>query len=836
MWTRDNGGVVEGVRLGRDKSNLTECLTNKYGLPPSVIEATAPPKVRLRPYLPQGPHARPERPPHLYPEMMHPALREKGRALPQRTIDKQPRAGPMPGVRPPMGGPGGMVPPPQSKGSGAMGIIMPLYTVGIVVFFVYTIMKVLFKKEQDEDKTPKLKDFGLDPEYRKYVFAEEYLDNADTSTRDQFRRQQREESRSRRRGQQEAPEVKIGGNYSSLMEGLFQTNGRSSDGDVNQSTCVSDKERSVDVGDEVSSSSHGSEVNHSSLGSEVSRSSPGGKVSCSSPGDKMSHSSPGGDNKCGLLQTNNGGGGGKCSPTISRQMTFDQENCERFMYRRKQLQEDKEEEEDNDDDDDDEEEEEEAEESSHQRSDKIKLMRKVLGNPYPNEDGSLSTPQRDTKQSDSHRTRGDTSHDLPYTKEGDTDHNLLYTQQGDTDHNLLYTQGDTDHDSLYTHGGNTRSRHFSLYADFLHSDAFLRALRCGLERCADENDDDDDYDNTPLDLENFPEVFLSIRNHIANKRRRIWMEGVGGDVDVVGVDVGGGGGVSVGSGGGVGGGGSDSSGGVVGGDSDSGDGVVVGGSEDNEGDENSNTLLSSADIPNLERQKVNSAEELVVEEVKSKEELVAEEVKSKEELVVEEVKSEAELVAEEVKSAEELVAEEVKSEAELVAEEVKSEEELVAEEVKSEAELGVEAVELITEEVKSKGELVVEENKTHTDLTTQNLEIEKGEYLIAELIAGVEAVLQDGSVQASAEYTPKDEQLDHLRRRLEETEKAMERLMCQMGSVTDKLTAAKITEVLSQAQAQARILKEYFVVVGMCLFCSLLTPFIRFSVPLMPPP
>lgn len=52
-----------------------------------------------------------------------------------------------------------------------------------------------------------------------------------------------------------------------------------------------------------------------------------------------------------------------------------------------------------------------------------------------------------------------------------------------------------------------------------------------------------------------------------------------------------------------------------------------------------------------------------------------------------------------------------------------------------------------------------------------------------------------------------DEQLDHLRRRLEETERAMERLMSQMGSVTDKLTAAKITEVLSQAQFQAKILK-----------------------------
>lgn len=57
-----------------------------------------------------------------------------------------------------------------------------------------------------------------------------------------------------------------------------------------------------------------------------------------------------------------------------------------------------------------------------------------------------------------------------------------------------------------------------------------------------------------------------------------------------------------------------------------------------------------------------------------------------------------------------------------------------------------------------------------------------------------------------------DEQMDQLRRRLEETEKAMERLVSQMGSVTDKLTAAKITEVLSQAQAQAKILKVRSVV------------------------
>lgn len=29
-------------------------------------------------------HLRPERPPHLHPDMLHPALREKGRAIPQQ--------------------------------------------------------------------------------------------------------------------------------------------------------------------------------------------------------------------------------------------------------------------------------------------------------------------------------------------------------------------------------------------------------------------------------------------------------------------------------------------------------------------------------------------------------------------------------------------------------------------------------------------------------------------------------------------------------------------------------------------------------------------------------
>lgn len=40
-----------------------------------------------------------------------------------------------------MGGAGHVVPAP--KGSGTMGIVMPIYTIGIVVFFMYTVMKVV---------------------------------------------------------------------------------------------------------------------------------------------------------------------------------------------------------------------------------------------------------------------------------------------------------------------------------------------------------------------------------------------------------------------------------------------------------------------------------------------------------------------------------------------------------------------------------------------------------------------------------------------------------------------------------------------------------------------
>lgn len=49
--------------------------------------------------------------------------------------------GPIPGMRPPMGA--GAVHQANQKGGSSMGVIMTLYSIGIVAFFVYTIMKVI---------------------------------------------------------------------------------------------------------------------------------------------------------------------------------------------------------------------------------------------------------------------------------------------------------------------------------------------------------------------------------------------------------------------------------------------------------------------------------------------------------------------------------------------------------------------------------------------------------------------------------------------------------------------------------------------------------------------
>lgn len=43
--------------------------------------------------------------------------------------------------------------------------------------------------------------------------------------------------------------------------------------------------------------------------------------------------------------------------------------------------------------------------------------------------------------------------------------------------------------------------------------------------------------------------------------------------------------------------------------------------------------------------------------------------------------------------------------------------------------------------------------------------------------------------------------MDQLRRRLEETEKAMERIMAQMGNVSEKLSPSAIAEILNSSPA-----------------------------------
>ncbi|XP_055854657.1 resistance to inhibitors of cholinesterase protein 3 isoform X4 [Episyrphus balteatus] len=131
--------------------------------------------------LPGG--LRQERPSHLHPESIYQSMKERGRAIPatptvpiieraKSTSNPPPRIvegrpGPIPGMRPPMGA--GSVHQAQPKGS-SMGLIMPLYTIGIIVFFVYTIMKIVFKKPIPNAP------YGpapADPTFRKEVFGQD---------------------------------------------------------------------------------------------------------------------------------------------------------------------------------------------------------------------------------------------------------------------------------------------------------------------------------------------------------------------------------------------------------------------------------------------------------------------------------------------------------------------------------------------------------------------------------------------------------------------------------------------------------------------------------------
>ncbi|XP_054719616.1 resistance to inhibitors of cholinesterase protein 3-like [Uloborus diversus] len=113
-----------------------------------------------------SPFGETDRPPHLHPGSINPRLRN---SLSDSVQDKfnmrEGRPFPHPQARQPVKA--------QPKSGGAMSIIMPIYTVGIIVFFLYTVLKLVFKKPNEAEKKPLIKDFHMDPQYRKFVCENE---------------------------------------------------------------------------------------------------------------------------------------------------------------------------------------------------------------------------------------------------------------------------------------------------------------------------------------------------------------------------------------------------------------------------------------------------------------------------------------------------------------------------------------------------------------------------------------------------------------------------------------------------------------------------------------
>ncbi|XP_037714215.1 uncharacterized protein LOC119549930 isoform X12 [Drosophila subpulchrella] len=151
---------------------------------PMMFGGVPPPKPNLKDQRAAPGGLRQERPAHLHPESIYQAMKERGRAIPatqtvpileqRKTSPSNPpprivdgRPGPIPGMRPPMGA--GALHQPQQRGS-SMGFLMPLYTVGIVVFFGYTLMKIMFKKQVPNEP------YGpapSNPSFRQEVFGKQ---------------------------------------------------------------------------------------------------------------------------------------------------------------------------------------------------------------------------------------------------------------------------------------------------------------------------------------------------------------------------------------------------------------------------------------------------------------------------------------------------------------------------------------------------------------------------------------------------------------------------------------------------------------------------------------
>ncbi|XP_044263312.1 uncharacterized protein LOC123010468 isoform X2 [Tribolium madens] len=179
--------LQEQVRLGRNLKQILDqirslngslCLKYNYGVDPWRLGVAHRVTVKV---ASDAPNIRQERPHHLRSELIHPAFRERGRAIPQpqtapparpppRVVEGRP--GPIPGMRPTIGGAGHVV-PPSKQGTSSMSVIMPIYTIGIVIFFTYTLMKIIFKKQPQGVGGTLYPPVDPDPHFRKEVFESE---------------------------------------------------------------------------------------------------------------------------------------------------------------------------------------------------------------------------------------------------------------------------------------------------------------------------------------------------------------------------------------------------------------------------------------------------------------------------------------------------------------------------------------------------------------------------------------------------------------------------------------------------------------------------------------